>query len=147
MGSEIGSMLFILVIVTVIYFVLFLVLREVICWYLKINKNISLMEEQNELLKEVLKGIQKQNSIEYKIATSSIVNSPVSNSETKDFSYLSDLTKKEIDLVNQLYSGLNTNEVIVKHVANGTIQKMSMKDYNDWIKYYDKKSLILLVTK
>lgn len=105
------------------------------------------MEEQNELLKDVLKGIKKQNSIDFKIATSNIVNSPISDSETKDFSYLSDLTKKEIDLVNQIYSELKTNEVIVKHVANGTIQKMTMKDFNDWIKYYDKKSLILLVTK
>jgi len=147
MENEIGSTIFLLVIVFVIYFVLFLVLREVTCWYLKINKGISLMKEQNELLKDVLKGIQKQNSSEFNNATSNIVNSPTSNSDTKDFSYLSDLTKKEIDLVNQLYSGLNTNEVIVKHVANGAIKKMSMKDYNDWIKYYDKESVILLVTK
>ena len=45
---------FILVIVVVI--VLFLFLREVTCWYFKINKREELMEYQNELLE----GIYKQ---------------------------------------------------------------------------------------
>lgn len=105
------------------------------------------MEEQNELLKNVLKGLQKQNLPEYSNATSQTSNSPTSDSDTKDFSNLSGLTTKEMDEVNQLYSGLNTNEVIIKHVVNGEIKKMSMKDYNDWIKYYDKESVILLVAK
>jgi hypothetical protein len=37
--------------IVLIVFVVFLVLREFWCWYWKINKLISLMQEQNDLLK------------------------------------------------------------------------------------------------
>jgi TctA family transporter len=33
--------------------VLFLICRELICWYWKINRIVALMEEQNALLKEL----------------------------------------------------------------------------------------------
>jgi hypothetical protein len=36
--------------------VLFLVCRELICWYYKINRILALMEEQNSLLKFLLKN-------------------------------------------------------------------------------------------
>jgi len=47
--------LFILVIVGAI--VLFLFLREVTCWYFKINKRQELMEYQNELLESIYKQL------------------------------------------------------------------------------------------
>ena len=40
-----------LIIVLVVIIVLFFLLREVNCWYWKINKGIELMEENNRLLK------------------------------------------------------------------------------------------------
>ncbi|MDA3930315.1 MAG: hypothetical protein PF541_15300 [Prolixibacteraceae bacterium] len=34
--------------------IVFLILREVFCWYWKINQRISLQKEQNELLKKIV---------------------------------------------------------------------------------------------
>ncbi len=42
-----ASIIFLIIVVLII----FLLLREVNCWYWKINKRISLLEEQNQLLK------------------------------------------------------------------------------------------------
>ena len=38
----------------VVFILVFLALREVMCWYYKINKAIELMQEQNNLLKRIL---------------------------------------------------------------------------------------------
>jgi len=38
--------------------ILFLILREFFCWYNKINKRVSLMEEQRDLLRQL---VDKQN--------------------------------------------------------------------------------------
>ena len=52
--------LMIIIISAAIGIVIFLLLREFNCWYWKINQRIQLMEEQNELLKEVLKNKEYQ---------------------------------------------------------------------------------------
>jgi len=38
----------------IILITIFIITREFWCWYLKINKRIELMEEQNNLLKELI---------------------------------------------------------------------------------------------
>jgi len=35
----------------------FLIIREVICWYLKINKRVELLTEQNLLLKKIFEQL------------------------------------------------------------------------------------------
>ncbi len=43
------------VIIGIVVFIgLFLLLREVVMWYYKINERIALMKEQNSLLKQLL---------------------------------------------------------------------------------------------
>jgi hypothetical protein len=42
------------IIVLFVMIMVFLLLREVNCWYWKINKRVELMEEQNELLRELI---------------------------------------------------------------------------------------------
>jgi hypothetical protein len=51
-----------LIIAFVIAFVIFLLLREVNCWYWKINKKISLLEENNQLLKSILSSVNPTGS-------------------------------------------------------------------------------------
>ncbi|MFZ4740071.1 MAG: hypothetical protein ACOYLE_02785 [Bacteroidales bacterium] len=51
----------VLLITIIVLIVIFFLMREVNCWYWKINKRIALMEEQNELLK-VLVNINKINT-------------------------------------------------------------------------------------
>ncbi len=82
----------IIIISVAIGIVIFLVLREFNCWYWKINQRIQLMEEQNELLKEVLKNkeYQKENS-------ENVVNKVSSKSVHKeiDLEKLKTLVEKE----------------------------------------------------
>ena len=49
-----GNLVWIIIGVIIGAIVLFLVCRELICWYYKINKIVALMEEQNALLKKHL---------------------------------------------------------------------------------------------
>ena len=52
--NEWGELIGILLVILIFYVGIFLILREYTCWYFKINKQISLMEEQNNLLKQLL---------------------------------------------------------------------------------------------
>ena len=47
-------------IVVVILVVVFLILREVNCWYWKINERVSLQKEQNSILKKILKELNNE---------------------------------------------------------------------------------------
>ena len=44
---------------------LFLALREVVCWYWKINRGMALLEEQTKLLKEIRQ--RRRRSFEHRI--------------------------------------------------------------------------------
>jgi hypothetical protein len=46
----------IIIIAVIVFILIFLILREVNCWYWKINERISLMNEQNDLLKRLISG-------------------------------------------------------------------------------------------
>ena len=50
----------IIIIVVIVLVVIFLILREVNCWYWKINERISLMNDQNELLRVLISGSKYQ---------------------------------------------------------------------------------------
>ena len=52
--SDIFSILFVLL----ICFIVFLVCRELNCWYWKVNRHIELLEEQNKLLKDMLSKLK-----------------------------------------------------------------------------------------
>jgi hypothetical protein len=52
-GADVNPIVSILVILIVLILI-FLALREFVCWYYKINKRIELMEETNQLLKKLI---------------------------------------------------------------------------------------------
>ncbi len=43
-----------LVVVLIVLFIIFLICRELFCWYYKINKAVALLTDINENLKELL---------------------------------------------------------------------------------------------
>jgi hypothetical protein len=60
-NSDLGSMWGTITLVLIVSIIIFLLCRELICWYYKINRMVVLMEDQNELLRKLL---VKQNGIE-----------------------------------------------------------------------------------
>ena len=50
-----------LLIVLVVGVLIFLLLREVNCWYWKVNRRIELQEETNDLLKKLVSKTEKKN--------------------------------------------------------------------------------------
>ena len=51
--------LFSLLIGLAIVVVIFLVCREIVCWYAKINERVNLLEEQIELLREISRKLDR----------------------------------------------------------------------------------------
>lgn len=62
--GDITNVILIAAMVVVAVVVLFLILREVFCWYWKINEIVKNQKETNRLLGEMLKVEQKQPIIE-----------------------------------------------------------------------------------
>lgn len=60
LAGVIDGMGMVIAVYVLIAIILFLVLREVACWYWKINERKALMEEQNELLKELIEMQKKE---------------------------------------------------------------------------------------
>ena len=40
-----------------------LLIRELVCWYAKINRRIDLLEEQNRILREMLDEMRRRNRV------------------------------------------------------------------------------------
>jgi hypothetical protein len=59
----------IIIIVVIVFIVIFLILREVNCWYWKINERISLMNEQNDLLRKLISGSKSPEKVDVKAIT------------------------------------------------------------------------------
>ena len=49
----------VIILIVVLAIVLFFALRELFCWYYKVNKRIKLLEEQNGYLKEICEHLSK----------------------------------------------------------------------------------------
>jgi len=64
------SVLSTIIITIVILVVVFLILREVNCWYWKINERISLQNEQNSILEKILKELKNEPKSKHKSTSS-----------------------------------------------------------------------------
>jgi hypothetical protein len=57
-----GNILGIIIGVLIGIIIVFLICRELVCWYWKINRLVALMEEQNDLLKNMKNNISDSSS-------------------------------------------------------------------------------------
>jgi hypothetical protein len=117
-----------IVIVLIIAVVLFFVLRELNCWYWKINKRVDLLEKQNSLLEKILTQLTGKPSTEIppeiKIKPNDISNSFISN--------LSDEEKREFDrFINQ---GVQLGEKIAINKRKRKFDRFSRAEWENIVK-------------
>lgn len=120
----------IVIVILVIVIILFLCLRELNCWYWKINQRIGsqdlqikLQKETNQLLEKLVKEAESFKDI----STSNFIEMPqdpriLSEAETNQ------ITRKSIEL--------KENEVIVINISSRIIKKMHKSDFSEgtnWI--------------
>lgn len=58
-----------ILITVVILVIVFLIFREVACWYWKINEKISLQKDQNLILEEILKELKNNSNSSQQFTT------------------------------------------------------------------------------
>jgi flagellar biosynthesis/type III secretory pathway M-ring protein FliF/YscJ len=57
---DLGTSIIYFLVMLGILIIVFLILREVNCWYWKINRNIELQEEQSRLLQKLVQQFEKK---------------------------------------------------------------------------------------
>ena len=117
----------------VILIVLFLVLRELNCWYWKINERIKLQKEILFYLKKLI----PPEAIENKL-----INNDSSSDSAKIF--LSNLTIEEKKIVDDLkMKGLEIGEKIIIHKSLRNIIKVTAKEWNSYGQYQSDWIIII----
>jgi len=83
---EVLSTLFVFLIIIIIFWLL---IRELVCWYYKINERISLQRQNNELLEKILKALNQSNGIQSDLVNveNENIDFEVSSNDTYDVSY------------------------------------------------------------
>jgi len=121
--------------------VVFLLLRQVMCWYWKINQHLVNQEEQikiqketNDLLIKLIKGNQH---------TTFLNDSIIVDSSENDQDSSIKLSQEEIEKLNSKIEILGVNEIIVIHPKSRIIKKIHKSEYDEskgWIilKEYEK---------
>ena len=146
-----------IIIVIVILMVVFLVLREVNCWYWKINERISLQQEQNSVLKKILEEL-KNDPKSKQISTSSKNKGDYNMDKTLDIEEDEEkLGSKDEDMIYDIE--LTTNEqkqvdAFIKYgikpgerlAINKTTRIIDRFDDKEWNKL-DQNEWIILIEK
>lgn len=150
MDSAISTILIVIAILAII----FLILREVMCWYWKINDRISLQKEQNLILKRILDELRNEPKTKKKTHTKKETNNYTSNSldneeadeviENEDIIYDIEITDEEQKQVDAFIKfGLNPGQRIV---INRNSRKIDRLDDVEWNKV-DQSEWIILFEK
>lgn len=118
---------------------IFLLLRELFCWYWKINKRILLAERQNLLLEKILLQLKETSpnandslSIE-KVIETNLTNDIIKNSDV--YESLINKEKEEVDKF--LKHGLRPGEKIVINKKSREIDRFSEKKWKELCDKFD----------
>ncbi|MDD3944915.1 MAG: hypothetical protein PHS38_09390 [Bacteroidales bacterium] len=119
------------VIAIIVLVLIFLLLKEVICWYWKINKRVSLMEETNHLLRTY---IASQNIAIPENIEASKVDANSNNIKEK---IIENVLEDNNDKINAMKKELESNMAIVLKDNKDIIQltKTQWEYYSDSDKY------------
>ena len=117
-----------------ILIVIFLILREVMCWYWKININIGLQEEQIQHQKEIIKLLEK---LVNKGKNLSIIDTKTDmDKEIQQENDQKKFSNEEIEVINSKISLLKENEIIVIHPLSRVIKRIHKSEFDEsrgWI--------------
>ncbi len=115
----------IIIVVLTVLVLLFLVFREIVMWYWKVNRRVELMEQQNELLKKILSRIGGEST-----------NNDSSGNHDLDSLSLSQY-EKECERIQGLINEARTTGLKNKDFLRGVILTLSMnKQYEEILKCY-----------
>jgi hypothetical protein len=121
--------------------VLFFLLRELNCWYWKINKRIDLLERQNFLIEKIFNHLTGGTTIESPEELKKISDKVKDNIISK----LSDEERREYDKF--INFGLQPGEKLVIHKKKRNIDRFTKEEWNgilyknqenDWQILYEK---------
>ena len=101
-----------------IIILIFLVLREVNCWYWKINERVSLMKKQNLLLQKLIITIKD--------------NGQINSSDSEQLSNSDNIEESAFD--KDLFNG----NITIKNKNTGKIQTVSMEYWENMKKTYSE---------
>ena len=111
-------------IVAIVLVIVFLLLREVNCWYWKINQNIEIKEEQLKLQKETVRLLEKL------VKTSNVDTVVVDTKDNLDNKPNPDkLSNEEMESVNSKIPDLKENEIIVIHSVSRIIKRIHKTEF------------------
>src|SRR5690554_5946556 len=116
-----NSTLILLIIVSSI--ILFFILRPIYLWYFNINKITDYQKEQKELL-------NKNNQLLEKLYIQ--MGGKIENDI--DIKQNNDVDNQEFEKIQQLKNEIKENEVVVKIIQNGKIEKWKKSDWEDVVK-------------
>ena len=139
----------IIIIAIIVLGVIFLLLREVNCWYWKINERISHTERQNLLLEKILQHISGE------IPTISTNNSMRPDTEKDEikidpfhnniYDNLAEQEKKEADVF--INYGLKNGDRLVINKKDRNIDRFDEKEWDKIVKNLKKDEWLIIAKK
>lgn len=141
----------IIIISIIVLVVIFLLLREINCWYWKINERIELAKRQNLLLEKILQyhiGEIPDNNTDSPDATfieKDIITSSFSNQEKTIYESLSYQEKMEADKF--IRYGLSKGDKLVINKISRKIDRFDEKEWAEILKKSEQTEWIIISEK
>jgi uncharacterized protein YpmB len=156
-GASSEDVVGVLLIIVVITIIIFLIFREIFCWYWKINKRIEILEENNKLLSKIALLLEKPNIDDYNSGTSDSIDSIFKNDKKEyNISYTDDLdyyinegilTIREFEVIKSKVQKMKSGYVIVRRRSDNKIGTMTYEAYQSMINKDGKNEFVLIARK
>ena len=134
-----GHLVTIIIIAVIVFVVIFLILREVNCWYWKINERISLMNEQNDLLRKLISGSKYPEKVKVGPSTEK----PIENQSEETKNYLAPKNEIQNKLSGISIEILNKLSSAKKYKLERLIEDMGKSDiivyHDNTVKLFNKE--------
>lgn len=133
---------FIVIIVTLVaLIILFLIFREIICWYWKINERVKLQKKQNALLENILRVLQGDEPIEIETEKSIETKEPEKPEEKNVLNGVELTEDEDVRIKAFVRHGFKPDERLV---MNKKTREIALFDAKEWSKENHEEWTILM---
>lgn len=146
---ETGQLVMSIGLLLIVSIAFFLLVREILCWYWKINQSISIqqdilnaLETQNTILKKTLEYQTNQQQ-----STSTKIETEKKNIDTNKEEIIKFSEKEEIEIAKFLKFGLKTGERLVIHKQTRKIDRFNEEEWNKILKKFEQDEWFIIEEK
>lgn len=132
MNNELQNSIVYLLIFIVIIIVIWLLIRELVLWYFKINKTTSLLEAQVRLLQKIVDNTAKPEDEDETINESAFVSESQTETESvKKGDDIEETNESYLEIIEERKHKVRDGQAMIIHIKSKNVRIVTAQEYDE----------------